>query len=112
MELNKLRDEFITAVNAMEEKKNTELLSSVQRYYGSLLGYAKQVSNTVNDNPVTGNPVNFKKQNEKNDIGDDRKDDDAPPQLEYSNDVTDTIGSPGKPTQFISEEDGQEETST
>jgi len=28
------------------------LLTSIQRYYGSLLGYAKQVANIVNENPV------------------------------------------------------------
>ncbi|ETO13662.1 hypothetical protein RFI_23705 [Reticulomyxa filosa] len=51
-ELNQLRKELLEAVQQMENKKNTEILSSVQRYYGALLGYSKQVANIMQKNPI------------------------------------------------------------
>jgi len=57
LELNKAREEFTRAVQAMEEKKNTELLLCVQRFYDSLVGYSKQVVNIMAQNPVNFKPV-------------------------------------------------------
>ncbi|ETO27868.1 hypothetical protein RFI_09264 [Reticulomyxa filosa] len=58
LELDKSRDEFINGVKDMENKKNTELMASLQRYYGALVGYSKQVVSVMAENPVNFKEVN------------------------------------------------------